>query len=68
MCSTQWKQRTIDSKDIESEEEFEMFSRVRKVRKAEGVTFCDGDRQIMTPERRATRVVDEARTWALSHR
>ena len=45
-----------------------MFSRTGKGTRTGRIVYCDGASEVLTPERQATRLVDETRTWALSHR
>jgi len=45
-----------------------MFSRTGKGTKTGRIVYCDGASEVLTPERQATRLVEETRTRALSRR
>ncbi|HKA67825.1 MAG TPA: hypothetical protein VKG85_01775 [Actinomycetes bacterium] len=45
-----------------------MFSRTGKWSKTGRTIYRDGASEVLTPERQANRLVNETRTWALSHR
>ncbi|MGH8835179.1 MAG: hypothetical protein ACRDWG_09325 [Actinomycetes bacterium] len=45
-----------------------MFSRTGKWAKAGRTIYCDGASEVLTPERQSNRLVNDTRTWALSHR
>jgi hypothetical protein len=45
-----------------------MFSRTGKWTRTGRTIYCDGASEVLTPERQASRLASETRTWALSHR